>query len=133
LTSRPPRWLDALGRAHWKQYAPVLAQAGVLTEADRDPLAAACERWSPYLLAVAVLRGPGMTQTSKGSGRVALPEVAIAATAVKQYADLMAQFGVGAAARSRALRPRVLPRGSLEPSRGRRPTRACLDRGSLRP
>ena len=98
---RAPLWLDAPARTCWKRHAPILVAAGVLTEADRDLFAAACERWSVYQRASEILRGPGMTQTSKGNGRVALPEVAIAATALKQYSDLMAQFGVGAAARSR--------------------------------
>src|SRR5690606_6453653 len=52
----PPTGLDAYGRDAWKRNAPVLARLGLLTEADRDALAAYCMAYSRWRRANIALR-----------------------------------------------------------------------------
>lgn len=52
----PPTGLDAYGRDAWTRNAPVLTRLGLLTEADRDALAAYCMAYSRWRRANIALR-----------------------------------------------------------------------------
>src|SRR2546421_647039 len=51
-----PSWLDATGRAKWRELKPQLDRLGLLTEIDGDALAAYCSAWSRYQAALNRLR-----------------------------------------------------------------------------
>jgi len=42
----PPAWLDGFGKEHWRELAPILQAAGLLTEGDRAALAQLCDDYS---------------------------------------------------------------------------------------
>lgn len=47
-STEPPSWLDGKALDHWRELAPILREAGLLTSADRPALAQLCEayrRW----------------------------------------------------------------------------------------
>lgn len=44
----PPDWLLKTARDHWLELAPVLARAGLLTDADRHSLALLCESFGRF-------------------------------------------------------------------------------------
>ncbi|CEF48235.1 unnamed protein product [uncultured bacterium] len=41
----PPSWLRGRARSHWKELAPILSRAGLLTEGDRAGLAMLCDEF----------------------------------------------------------------------------------------
>lgn len=53
---RCPGWLDAAGKACWKETVANLAALGLLARTDGKALAGFCERWSFYLRVVKALR-----------------------------------------------------------------------------
>ncbi len=109
VVTTPPGWLaDDHAIQMWIKLFPVLARAGTLTEADTDLFGAMCERWGTYRRCVEALKG-GLTVTGKTGWVTVRPEAALAATALKQYLDLAAQFGIGAASRSRVMVPGIPP------------------------
>jgi P27 family predicted phage terminase small subunit len=96
----PPPWLDREGREHWRYYAPRLQRLRILSELDRDLLAAASERWSVYIRSTRALR-KSLVQITDSNGRVSRPEVAISKMAFDSWRAAMQEFGIGAASRSR--------------------------------
>jgi phage terminase small subunit len=44
----PPAWLDETAREHWRELAPILQSAGLLTVGDRQALALLCESFSRF-------------------------------------------------------------------------------------
>jgi phage terminase small subunit len=42
----PPKWLDEFGQEHWRELAPILQAAGLLTVGDRPALAQLCDEYS---------------------------------------------------------------------------------------
>lgn len=99
-----PRWLNALGRAAWREYAPLLAGMRVLTAADRPSLAQLCSARATYRAAMAVIEAKGMTftvRTENGTVVRARPEVAIAQDADRRIRAWSAEFGLTPAGRPR--------------------------------
>ncbi len=104
VADAPPPWLDELGREHWLYHAPLLAKAGVLSEADASLLAAAAEQWSVYRRASAATKGKSnrtLVGLNRFGERVPRIEVGIARNALASYMALMREFGVGPASRSK--------------------------------
>lgn len=104
VADEPPGWLDEIGREHWLYHAPLLAKAGVLTEADASLLAAAAEQWSVYRRASAATKGKTnrtLVGFNRFGERVPRIEVGIARNALMAYLALMREFGVGPASRSK--------------------------------
>lgn len=100
IAQQPPSWLDKLGREHWLYHAPILAAAGVLSEADVSLLSAASERWSVYRRSAGLLK-----RQLRGRNRfgeiVVPPQASLAHSALQDYVALMREFGVGPASRTK--------------------------------
>lgn len=115
----PPEWLDENGAAMWRRVAPKLSAQRVLTEVDVELFAAGCDQWSVYRRAVASIRAyeaaaalpgamageTGLVGRSPANGMAARPEVAVARAALKEFRAIMAEFGIGAASRSKVALP----------------------------
>jgi phage terminase small subunit len=44
-TVDPPKWIRGESLSHWRELAPILLRAGLLTEGDRSALAMLCEEF----------------------------------------------------------------------------------------
>lgn len=90
-----PPGLDAYGRQKWNQRAPMLAQLGLLTEADLDLFAAYCDTYAQWRRAATALRK--LRPSDEDYRKVAV-------TVEKARTDLRligAEFGLSPASRSR--------------------------------
>jgi P27 family predicted phage terminase small subunit len=100
-----PTWLDARGRAKWRQLVPLLDGMRVLTKGDGDVLALACDAFARYRDARDAVREHGSTYESPtpAGGTIVRPrpEVQMADVAWRQYVQALIQFGLTPAARSR--------------------------------
>ncbi len=99
---RAPRWLDRFGKDFWNDHAPELVRLRLLSELDSALLATACERGRIYRRSSAALKRR-LTQMTDANGRCALPEVAIAKSALDSVRAILAEFGIGPSSRTRAL------------------------------
>ena len=63
----PPSWLSPEGKRYWKQTAPLLAGAHVLSDSNQYAFAATCEAWSLYNEAIDGIRREGHIVQSKRS------------------------------------------------------------------
>lgn len=95
--SDAPAWLDDAAREHWQRLAPMLSQAGVLKESDRDLLATYCQLFTQY---VAAVRAGEKVSTS----------------VVGQLRQLMCELGMTPSARARIKADKV-PDGQEEKGR----------------
>jgi phage terminase small subunit len=86
-TTEPPEWLGDAARAHWSRLAPLLADAGVLKESDRDLLATYCTTFCEYVESI----------RERGSAPMPL---------VTQLRQLMGELGMTPSARSRIVADR---------------------------
>src|SRR5215475_4281654 len=64
-----PSWLHKHARAKWRELAPILLRLGLLTEADGESFAIACQTWAEWRLAVERLNADGLTVEVKGKLR----------------------------------------------------------------
>lgn len=95
-TPDPPAHLDVAAKAKWKEISPLLVNAGVLTTADADSLAAYCDTFSRYLKAKKIVEKKGLT-TDDGRKR---PEVAIVEKCSESMLRWLREFGMTPASRS---------------------------------
>lgn len=95
-----PAWLDGAARRCWRDLAPLLAGAAVLTRGDRialELLAKAYEEWRAADAAIAEFGGSLTYTTTTASGaevRRPLPEVAIRQAAWHQVMAALGLFGL---------------------------------------
>ncbi len=105
---RPPCPPHLVGEARkeWNRVTKLLLDAGLLTKADRAALAAYCEAWATWVLAVETLAQP----EAKGGGMVKITEKGypmlsswwtISQQAAKTMRAYLVEFGLTPAARSR--------------------------------
>ena len=90
-----PPGLDTYGRQAWKRWAPMLTQLGVLTEADVDVLALACDCYSQWRRASRAIRK--IDPASEAYRKVAVS----VEKARDQLRMLAGEFGMTPASRSR--------------------------------
>ena len=96
-----PDWLDAEAVTEWNRIVPELERLKLLTVVDLAELAAYCQTWSDYILAVKAVREHGETFTSDSGMLKKSPWVGVRAEAAKQLHRLADAFGFSPAARSR--------------------------------
>lgn len=114
----PPDWLDEIGAARWRWLAPRLARARTFTEVDVDLVGAACERWSVYIrLSAGTRKGADLVTDTPSNGKAVDPRIAAAGQVLKQYHQILAEFGVGAGSRTRI---KVTPAAPKETPEARR-------------
>lgn len=96
-----PNWLSKEGKAEWRRQVKQLTALGVIGEIDRPLLAAFCEAWSEFVVAVDTLEEVGLTITTEKGYVLPHPLVAIKNAAVERMKALGQQFGFSPAARTR--------------------------------
>lgn len=107
-----PVWVQGSARKLWRQIAPALESMGVLTTVDTHALGMLVDAYAQYLQAKAVIDKEGLTYekerfVDQERGFVHVleirqrPEVPIMQDAWKRVLNMMVQFGVTPASRSR--------------------------------
>ena len=89
----PPRWLTKPCKKEWRRLAPMLARLGVLTETDRDTLAAYCDAWVRWKAAAHQVHTLGMVIPSDPIPVVS-PWVKVANDAMTQIRSLLVELGM---------------------------------------
>ncbi|MFZ2738447.1 MAG: phage terminase small subunit P27 family, partial [Burkholderiaceae bacterium] len=101
---RPPTWLPAGARRHWRRVVPYLQSLKVLTEADMDAAAAMAQELATYAEMQRVLAKEGRVYqavTKTGVIRMPHPAVHIANAAFANFVKLTDRFGMNPAYRSK--------------------------------
>ncbi|ROR91758.1 phage terminase small subunit P27 family [Nocardioides aurantiacus] len=88
-----PDWLSAEAAAEWARVVPGLQRLDLLKEEDRAVLAAYCETWSTYVVAVRLVATEGLTIEAK-QGMLPHPAVGIARSAGRELRAFAGQFGL---------------------------------------
>ena len=101
-TPSVPTWLDDKAKGIWKEHARILWAAGLLTQIDREALAALCETTALYRTAVDMIRVEGAVWTSKETGYTQQSAWAtVRGQALNKMQSLWSEFGMTPAARTR--------------------------------
>ncbi len=107
-----PTFLNAIGRAKWRELSEVLTEMRVMTKADASALAQVCDAWAFYRRNRAIIDRRGATftvRTESGSVVRPRPEVAMMQDAWRRYWTGLADFGLTPAGR-----PKVHAHAQLE-------------------
>lgn len=98
---KPPMTLNLYGKRLWKALGPQLVEVGLYTEGDRNALELLCMAYGDMIAARKALALSGnVVITDKGTV-YQHPNVGIANTSWRMVKDMLAQFGLTPAERSR--------------------------------
>lgn len=98
----PPEWLSEPARRYWGEIAPMLADCGILTQADRTAFEGLCDAYARWREASEMLAKTPMIVKAPTSGYLMPnPMIAITNTAFGQLRAMLVEFGMTPAARSR--------------------------------
>jgi P27 family predicted phage terminase small subunit len=95
-----PDYLDAVGKEKWTELCEVLAEIGLLSEADRDVMAMYCSAFSQWREADGMIKKSGLIIKTPGSVGPN-PCVDIAANAKREILHYSALLGLDPTSRSR--------------------------------
>lgn len=104
---RPPDHLGREAKKAWRRTAKQLYELGVLSEIDRDALAAYCVQYAVWVSAVdqiqkdGVIQGGGLLAETPNGYPVQHPLVAVMNRAQAEMRKWMAEFGMTPSSRSR--------------------------------
>jgi len=96
-----PRWLSEEAKAEWRRIAPLLLEAGLLTEADYTALALYCQAYARWRKAEEKLAEQGEILESARGGLYQNPWLAVANRAWDQIRKSLAEFGMTPSSRLR--------------------------------
>lgn len=97
----PPKHLDAVAKAEWRRIINILGDQGVMTLADRAPLAAYCIAYARWAQAEENVRKYGTVLKSAQGGMFQSPYLSVANKAMEQMVKLSSEFGLTPASRTR--------------------------------
>jgi P27 family predicted phage terminase small subunit len=98
---RPPSILQGLARKEWRRIAPLLYDAGLLTQIDVPALAAYCQVYGRWCEAEEEIRRSGtVIKSTKGQPMVS-PFLKVANVAWQQLTRMLIEFGMSPSSRSR--------------------------------
>jgi P27 family predicted phage terminase small subunit len=98
---RPPSILQGLARKEWRRIAPLLYDAGLLTQIDVPALATYCQVYGRWCEAEEELRrSETVIKSTKGQPMVS-PFLKVANTAWQQLTRMLIEFGMSPSSRSR--------------------------------
>jgi len=100
LLKCPPN-IKGAGRREWKRIAPILTDAGLLTEMDRAQLALYCDAWGRLVEAQRQLAEFGVVLRSPKGYPIQNPHLAIANKASEQVQKSLVEFGMSPLSRAR--------------------------------
>ena len=101
-----PSWISDIGREYWTEIAGMLAELGVMTEADRYPLALLVDALARYIAARDAVTTDGVldqnkaTYTTEGGAVCQHPAVGQMHKAWEQVLKLSREFGLTPASRA---------------------------------
>ena len=99
-----PSHIPSVAKSLWRELAPLLANMGVLTEADRRALELVCSTYAEYRHADDDVKVNGITyQTTSTTGDTVIkanPAVAMRSDAAKRYLALIKEFGLTPSSRA---------------------------------
>jgi P27 family predicted phage terminase small subunit len=98
---KPPSWLEGEGLKEYRRVARMLVELRVLTEADGVALAAYAQQYQRWIDAEEQVRKLGMLIKSPNGFPIYNPYLSIANQALKTMRQLMGEFGMTPASRSR--------------------------------
>lgn len=94
-----PDWLHGHALDHWNELAPLLANAGVLTEGDRPALAQLCDEYETIRL---VIEGPDdLVEAEADNWKKARLMLSNGNQARDRYRRLLTEFGLTPSSRAR--------------------------------
>lgn len=97
-----PSWLHAEAKRVWRRITPQLEKLGLISEIDRDALAAYCQAYAEWWQMERIIADEGHFQTNLRSGHTSPhPAVRIRDAAVKTMRDYEREFGMTPSARTR--------------------------------
>lgn len=94
---------DAIAAAEWVRLAPLLRQARIVTDADRNALIAACQQWSVYQDALRQAPAERRVLRSPNNYPIPNPFIPIASKALTHCERLWESLGLTPSARSRVV------------------------------
>ena len=97
----PPTWLSEAARLEWERSAPLLKDAGLLSNLDRNAFATYCQTYARLMEAEEQLRKFGLIVKSPTGHVRQSPFLAVVNKCVAQMALLGAEFGLTPSSRSR--------------------------------
>ena len=100
---RPPAFLSAEARKHWKNVSKQLQESGVLTNMDVDALTLYCESFSRWREAMDEIQKSGAIAHTPQGYPVQSPWLQIANKAFEQMTKLLVEFGMTPSSRSRVV------------------------------
>lgn len=101
-----PKFVNAEAKREWNRMVSILLGMGLYTEVDHAALAMYCQAWGRWVDAEQKLKQTGMVLTSKETGVVYQnPYLSIANKAWAQMRQMLSEFGLSPAERSRLHTP----------------------------
>ena len=110
---KPPKGMSQPGRACWRRIVPKLVAARILTELDRELLAAYCECWAMYWDLKTIVHKEGYTTTTHKGNVIQHPLVGSMNKMLDSLIRLGREFGLTPASRSRI---EALPEPPTDPT-----------------
>ena len=96
-----PSHLSAEAKREWRRSSKLLAEMGLLARIDRAALAVFCEAWARWVDAERALQQYGVIVKSPNGFPMQSPYLAVANKAMEQLRQLLGEFGMSPAARTR--------------------------------
>lgn len=96
-----PRWMSDVAKAKWRQIAPRLRHARLLTEVDHDLLSAFCVAFARWQEADGMVQKQGQVITSKNGSEYLSPWLVASSMAFKEMISIAAKFGMSPSDRTR--------------------------------
>jgi P27 family predicted phage terminase small subunit len=98
---------DPVAKSEWQRLAPILRQARIVTDADRNALLGACQQWSVYQHALTQSPADRRVLRSKNDHPIPNPYLQIAHKALTHCERLWEALGLTPSARSRVVSARA--------------------------
>ena len=100
-SARPPAGLSSQAKKKWPEMVELLSRNGLFTSLDVDRLAIYCQAWADLQEAQRMLDKHGAVQVSKNGYETASPWVGIKHKSWKVMNEVLSEFGMGPASRSK--------------------------------
>ena len=98
---KPPAFLNAVAKRHFRATAIQLAALGIMTEIDRDALALYAQAFATWRDAVLKLGESGPVHKTTAGNIIQHPHFGIANKASEQMRKMLAEFGMTPSSRTR--------------------------------
>lgn len=107
-----PEHLGDIARDEWDLIAPILHRMGLLTDVDRDALAAYCTAYERWMECKKELKS-GLVMVTPSGYQQQKPQVSMEQQYLKILKDFMHEFGLTPASRSKLIAPNA-PKDDLD-------------------